>query len=225
MKRILSVFLALLTLLSVAALASCDKNDPAKLGGSVTIPSVYEVIYTYGNGSKTAEGAPIVRSIVYGVDAEGNRYGKQVYNGGGTVTYSEEVALKTAEEQYARTDASAPFEKISDHNAIDETFTYCTNYFVKGRKLVTEEHYTYEEVAAADAGVPESVTSALAVKNCKFYRFTKEGQDGSMVLAIDPETNLTCFVGVYDASGAYYTEFLASSLTVDHTKNYADLVK
>ena len=239
MKKLVSLFMALLLCLSMCAIfAGCGGNN--KIPGQATnVPAVYEIECALD---------PIANEsliyLTYGVDAGGNIYFKKTTtklddnnNRVPNVT-TEYVYVKTGDGQYnvyskpENADATDKFElKESLPNAMGSSpyLTGTQGYFAMGwvnkNRADFSDGYTYTEITSAELDADAAAKSLLEELGCKFYKYAKEGSDKYAILAIQPDMDIVLFYGSNYAEGTYTTDFVVSRFEKDHTKNYSDLVK
>ena len=237
MKKLVSLFMALLLCLSMCAMfAGCGGNN--KIPGQATnVPAVYEIECALD---------PIANEsliyLTYGVDAGGNIYFKKTTtklddnnNRVPNVT-TEYVYVKTGDGQYnvyskpENADATDKFEQDGSSSATPANYLTGTDgYFNMGwvnkNRADFSDGYTYTEITSAELDADAAAKSLLEELGCKFYKYAKEGSDKYAILAIQPDMDIVLFYGSNYAEGTYTTDFVVSRFEKDHTKNYSDLVK
>lgn len=227
MKKIISLTLICILLLSVLAFTSCGKEP---IEESVRLPKdmVIEFTCTYIMG-KDSDGTA-ANSLTYGRDANENcyvHYGEEYY---GNVEVYETVYVNKSNMEYEifRREAGEN-EFTSDGVSNLQSFTpgiptIFTEQFNYAQTCVSNYGYSYEKIDALSI-TDETIISVLNNANCKYYRCSKDGSNGWIEFAIQPDYNMTLYTGIQLENGSYETRFITTAYQSNHTTNYSTFVQ
>ena len=222
MKKIGSLLMAVcICVLAVSALSSCGSK---KVVGQGSEPDVFEIEYVADSVN-----APL-KYITFGKDSKGNLHYTVITH------YSEH---DVSEEWVYKKESAANTYKRYKYNEDENKYEFVNeftglynlphvDYFAQGwvnKNDLSFKGYTYSEIDVSGVEAEDEAKDLYAELGCKFYKYSKSGEDVYAIMAVYPELDIVLYYGTNLYGDGYQTEFVVKDFKLDQKGNYTDLLK
>ncbi len=231
MKKIISLLMTICMCISVCCLfASCEGSNGVV--GQGAEPNVYKIEYhAYVKNSPK-------QTVTYSKDSDGNIHCKVIKHYSDAPQTEELLYIKQAENSYKKYEYNAELnnyefvEDITGQPAMAHLDYFHQGWSNKNNPKIKD--YDCVEIGIDDVEAEDTAKGLLEELGCKFYKYQSKDEDGYAIMAVIPELDIVLHYGTnfegYGSQAGYYggkyeVKFLVKDFELDHTDNYADLLK